>query len=59
MEKEVFKDVIGYEGLYQVSNYGNVKSLKRYNIFYCGLRNEFLKRPVKEKILNFNKSKRG
>lgn len=59
MEKEVFKDVIGYEGLYQISNYGNVKSLKRYNIFYCGLRNEFLKRPVKEKILNFNKSKRG
>ena len=26
--KEEWKDVIGYEGLYQVSNYGNVKSLK-------------------------------
>lgn len=24
---EVYKDVIGYEGLYQVSNKGNVKSL--------------------------------
>lgn len=59
MEKEVFKDVLGYEGLYQVSNYGRVKSLKRENIFYCGLRKEFLKRPVKEKILSFNKSNRG
>lgn len=26
---EVWKDVNGYEGLYQVSNYGNVRSLKR------------------------------
>lgn len=25
--KEVFKDIPGYEGLYQVSNFGNVKSL--------------------------------
>ncbi len=24
---EIWKDVLGYEGLYQVSNYGNVKSL--------------------------------
>lgn len=27
--REVWKDVIGYEGLYQVSNFGNVKSLDR------------------------------
>ena len=26
---EIFKDVKGYEGFYQVSNYGNVKSLAR------------------------------
>ena len=25
---EIFKDIIGYEGLYQISNLGNVKSLK-------------------------------
>lgn len=24
---EVWKDIFGYQGLYQVSNYGNVKSL--------------------------------
>lgn len=26
---EIWKDIEGYEGLYQVSNYGNVKSLSR------------------------------
>ena len=27
--KEVWKDVIGYEGLYQVSNFGKIKSLRK------------------------------
>ena len=31
---EEWKDIIGYEGLYQISNLGNVKSLKREYI--CG-----------------------
>lgn len=26
---EIWKDIAGYEGIYQVSNYGNVKSLER------------------------------
>ena len=30
MDREIWKDVIGYEGLYQVSNLGRVKSLDRY-----------------------------
>jgi hypothetical protein len=25
--EEIWKDIIGFEGLYQVSNFGNVKSL--------------------------------
>jgi hypothetical protein len=29
MELEIWKDVVNYEGLYQVSNLGNVKSLSR------------------------------
>ena len=29
MAKEIWKDILGYEGLYQVSNTGKVKSLKR------------------------------
>lgn len=59
MRKEVFKDVFNYEGLYQISNYGRVKSLERKSIFYCGLRKEYLKRRVKEKFLSFNKSNNG
>lgn len=31
---EVWRDVLGYEGLYQVSNFGAVKSIDR--IVYCG-----------------------
>lgn len=27
--KEIWKDVVGYEGLYQVSNYGNVRGVAR------------------------------
>ena len=27
--KEIWKDIKGYEGLYQISNYGNLKSLDR------------------------------
>lgn len=45
MEKEIWKDVIGYEGLYQVSNFGNVKVLPRIIKNYRG---SFL---AKEKIL--------
>lgn len=29
MEKEIWKDIKGYEGLYQISNFGRVKSLAR------------------------------
>jgi hypothetical protein len=28
MQEEIWKEVVGYEGLYQVSNLGRVKSLK-------------------------------
>ena len=30
MNKEIWKDVVGYEGLYQVSNFGRVKSLSKF-----------------------------
>ena len=30
--KEIWKDIIGYEGYYQISNLGNVKGLKRNKI---------------------------
>ena len=52
--KEIFKDVTGYEGLYQVSNLGRVKSLEKLVIFKNGR-----KRVYKESIrkLHFNKQR--
>ena len=35
--EEIYKDVIGYEGIYQVSNFGNVKSCKNGFIMKCYL----------------------
>ena len=29
--QEIYKDIIGYEGLYQISNFGNVKSFRAKN----------------------------
>lgn len=34
---EVWKDVLGYEGLYQVSNLGQVRSLERYRKNHVGV----------------------
>jgi hypothetical protein len=52
--QEIFKDIPGYEGLYQVSNLGNVKSLER-QILCRG------KYPtiIKEKLLKSGKDKDG
>ncbi len=36
MKEEIWKDITGYEGSYQVSNFGRVKSLER--MVSCGLR---------------------
>jgi hypothetical protein len=52
---EIWKDVIGYEGLYQISNFGNLKSLNRLIIYPNNLKN----RNFKGKILNKNLSKSG
>ena len=36
--KEIWKDIEGYEGLYQVSNFGKVRSLDRYNSRGCWIK---------------------
>ena len=48
MNKEIWKDIKGYEGLYQVSNLGRVKALDRYKINNGG------KHLVKEHIMKPN-----
>lgn len=46
---EFWRDIKGYEGLYQISNYGRVKSLERYVKHYKGgvrLKKEIILEPV-------------
>ena len=50
---EIWKDIEGYEGLYQVSNQGRVKSLERK------VDNGHCIRTVPERILKPNKTKKG
>ena len=49
MVTEIWKDIEGYEGLYQISNLGRVKSLPKYTYSrgYAQLRKEKLLRPRK------------
>jgi hypothetical protein len=54
--KEVWKDIEGYEGLYQVSNLGRIKSLSR-NVYWGKTYASF--RFEEEKILNYIYSKNG
>jgi hypothetical protein len=51
---ETFKDIIGWEGFYQISNLGNVKSLPRFSDNHSGF-----KKNLKGKILKAQISKTG
>ena len=54
MQKEIWRDIPDYEGLYRVSNLGNIKSLKRNVYRKCGrihyTKNEFIMSKVKDTI---------
>lgn len=52
--EEIWKDIKGYEGLYQISDLGRVKSLERKR--ECGYGKQCL---VKCKVLKFNVGKNG
>lgn len=41
--KEIWKDIPNYEGLYQVSNLGRVKSFRKSSKFHC--QDEFILKP--------------
>lgn len=51
--EEIWKDIVGYEGFYQVSNLGRVKSLDRY-IEVTNKRGTSYRRPIKGKLLSLN-----
>lgn len=53
-KNEIWKHILGFEGLYQISNYGNVKSCKRLvNAKYGS------QKVVDEKLLSLGKDKDG
>lgn len=51
-EQEIWKDVVGYEGLYQVSNLGRVRRIGNY-------RNQIKEWPSNNKILKLGKKSNG
>lgn len=51
--EEIWKDIKGYEGLYQVSNMGNVKSLDRKRRDYRGYAN------IKGQLKSLTKANNG
>ena len=53
-EMEIWKDIIEFEGFYQISNLGRVKNLSR-NVESC----YGTKRTIKEKILSPSKDREG
>jgi hypothetical protein len=48
MSEEIWKDIPDYEGVYQVSNFGNVKSLERYVVGGKGKRQLVPERILKQ-----------
>lgn len=52
--QEIWKDIPGYEGYYQISSCGNVKSLPKIKKIFC--EKEYI---TKEKILGVDKNSRG
>lgn len=56
MSTEIWKPVTGYEGLYEVSNRGRIKSLARWSSMG---RNDKRRKFKKEKILKLNPNPKG
>ena len=52
--KEMWKDIPNYEGIYQVSNLGNVKSLDKY--VNCGIKNNKIVKKKGKVLKKHNKN---
>ena len=60
MDKEIWKDIEGYEGLYQVSNLGRVKSLDRIDCRGQHLKGKLIKPlPTKQEYVRVGLCKNG
>jgi len=59
MEKEIWKDIPNYEGFYQASNLGRIRSLNRYGIYNKFYKGQILKQRNTRGYLQVNLSKNG
>lgn len=57
--EEIWKDIKGYEGLYQVSNLGNIRSLKFKNNIIEKERIRVLRQQLRNGYLTINLTKNG
>ena len=53
--KEIWKDVLGYEGLYQVSNYGRLKCLNKIRVGFSYKNGKTTNRFYPEKLMKLSK----
>lgn len=56
--EEIWKDIIGFEGCYQISNYGRLKSLERFVTHKTRNGITYTDQYVKEKIKVLSKKRR-
>ena len=57
MNNEIWKDIEGYEGLYQVSNLGNIKRIFKSHIVLC--KPSFDTRGYKQIVLSKNRKRKS
>ena len=58
-DEEIWKDISGYEREYQVSNYGNVRSLDGYTVRYVKKTDDFILQFRAGRILKQQKERNG
>ncbi len=54
MTAEIYKDIVGYEGIYKISNYGNVLSLARTVQKSNGTTRKLKQRILKNRVIKKN-----
>ena len=58
-EKEEWKPIKGYEGLYEISNNGNIRTVERFIKMFMFLQNKYVDRKIKCKLMSKHKDKDG
>lgn len=56
---EKWKPVVGYEGLYEVSSNGNIRTVERIIKMFMFIQNKYVDRIIKCKLISKHKDKNG